>query len=109
MVILAGLILVQPFPVGYGQEVASLKAGDELPEVISEWLERLPIRRGVCVVLGKDGTIATQFASQSDFLVQVRHPQWYVVVLDMATSKLLSNVELPEPPLPGGLAIDREG
>ena len=75
MVILAGLILVQPILVGHGQEVVAAKATDELPEVISEWLERLPIRRGVCVVLGKDGTIATQFASQSDFLVQVRHPQ----------------------------------
>ena len=75
LVILAGLISVQPVLVGHGQEVASVKTTDQLPEVITKWLERLNMRRGICVVLGKDGTIATQLATHTEFLVQVRDPQ----------------------------------
>ena len=75
LVISAGLISVQPVLVGQEQEVASVQATDQLPEVVANWLERLNMRRGICVVLGKDGTIATQLATQTEFLVQVRDPQ----------------------------------
>ncbi|MFP6603430.1 MAG: hypothetical protein VB862_12940, partial [Pirellulaceae bacterium] len=58
LVILGGLISVSPILVGDGQEVASVKATDQVPKVVTKWLDSLDMKRGICVVLGKDGTIA---------------------------------------------------
>ena len=75
LVILAGMISVQPVLVGHAQGVESVKAVDPVPKVVTKWLDSLGMKRGICVVLGKDGTIATQLATQTEFLVQVRDPR----------------------------------
>ncbi len=55
-------------------QTASPGASRDAKAVARQLVERAGIQRGVCAVLGRDGTVALELARQSQLLVHVREP-----------------------------------